>query len=78
MNVGKGLVKGSNGVISVDAGIGLKFDDKSNKLSIDSEDSIAVNGNSFGVNVDDDTVKINKYGQIESTTDTNWGEYTTI
>lgn len=75
VNVGDGLKQSNSGVISVDAGAGLRFEDDARRLSIDPETTITLDGNKFGVNIDNDTIKVNEAGQIESTPDAKWIEY---
>ena len=78
LSVGAGLRQDDNGTLSVDAGSGLTFENGFRKLAIDSDTTIVVGeDNEFGVNIDNDTIKVNEAGQITASGDTSWKEYKT-
>ena len=78
INLGNGLVWDRNGNLSVNAGTGLKFENGGEKIAIDPDRTITVNEeNNFGVNVDNDTIRVNATGQLTANPETNWREYIT-
>lgn len=78
INIGDGLMMDGSGVISVNAGTGLRFEDIENKLSVNTKPTIIIDeNNQFGVNVDNDTVYVNEEGQLSASPESNWEEYKT-
>lgn len=78
LNLGGGLIVDEYGMVSINAGTGLKFENDGEKLSIDPDATITVNeDNEFGVNVDNDTIQLNEDGKLSASADTSWKEYKT-
>ena len=78
MNIGNGLTWDKRGYLAVNTGKGLKFENGGEKLTIDNDKTITVNNNNnFGVNVDNETVRVNTIGQLTANADTDWIEYIT-